>query len=206
MTKVPCACLECGSAFAVSPSRVTDGRGKFCSKSCGGKAAARIATANRPSLSERFWSHVDRRGPDECWRWTASVCPKGYARLRHEGRKRAAHQISWEIANGRPFPTGLFGCHKCDNPSCVNPAHIFPGTHGDNMRDASAKGRWSSQLKPGGRCGRGHLLSPENLSRTKTRLRCKVCMRSYGKPKVGRLMAECGFERCRTAIPIGEMR
>lgn len=88
---------------------------------------------------ERFWSHVLKRGPDDCWEWCASKDNKGYGRFDFPGNK-TAHRYSYFLANG-PIPALGFVLHKCDNPSCVNPNHLEIGTQLDNMRDASIRER-----------------------------------------------------------------
>ena len=96
------------------------------------------------TLAERFWAKVDKRGPNECWEWQGYKIPAGYGQIR-EGvggsRNLRVHRVSWELANGCPIPTGKFVCHHCDNPSCVNPAHLWIGTNADNQRDMVNKGR-----------------------------------------------------------------
>lgn len=93
-----------------------------------------------PSLEERFWEKVDKRGPDECWSWTGSRNGAGYGKLGGEEGSQYAHRVSYELANG-VVPDGLYVCHHCDNPPCVNPDHLFLGTSQDNADDMVSKGR-----------------------------------------------------------------
>lgn len=99
-------------------------------------------TKKRP-LAERFWEKVDKSGgPDSCWHWLGSQ-PQGYGRIRGEDRnlpQLVATHVSWEMVNGA-IPPGMVVCHRCDNPPCVNPAHLFIGTMKDNTRDMVAKTR-----------------------------------------------------------------
>lgn len=104
---------------------------------------ARGITYVRESLSERFWKKVDKRSADDCWNWTAYRDKDGYGHIRLDNSKHSdapSHRVSYELANGT-IPDGMFVCHSCDNPSCVNPNHLFLGTHIDNMRDCVTKGR-----------------------------------------------------------------
>lgn len=92
------------------------------------------------TLPERFWAKVARRGQNECWLWTGHRNPFGYGRIGTDGTVALAHRASWELHNG-PIPDGLCVLHRCDNPSCVNPKHLFLGTREENNLDRVAKGR-----------------------------------------------------------------
>jgi hypothetical protein len=97
---------------------------------------------------ELFWQHVITVDGDACWGWTGSIS-RGYGNVRVKKRHYGAHRISWEIHFGA-IPPGLSVLHKCDNPSCCNPAHLFIGTQADNMRDMKEKGRarWGTEGNP----------------------------------------------------------
>ena len=99
------------------------------------------------SLSERFWRHVKKT--ESCWLWTGAKRPYGYGQLgRQDGGTQVAHRISWELHHG-PIPDGMFVCHHCDNPPCVNPSHLFVGTASDNMQDCARKGRVGGGCRSG---------------------------------------------------------
>jgi predicted XRE-type DNA-binding protein len=98
---------------------------------------------------ERFWTKVDKRSPTQCWPWLGAVVPDGYGFLLGtpvDGKVRwiRAHRLSWEIANGS-IPAGGHVLHHCDNPACVNPAHLYVGSHQQNMRDRAERKRGKEQ-------------------------------------------------------------
>lgn len=96
---------------------------------------------------ERFWSKVDKT--DGCWNWTASKFNNsGYGLIKIAGKRRSAHRVSFELFHGA-IPSGMLICHRCDNRACVNPDHLFLGTHRDNMDDMVAKDRQPRGKKNG---------------------------------------------------------
>ncbi len=93
-----------------------------------------------PKDIERFWAKVDKSaGDDACWLWTGARYRAGYGSIKIDGVSVYAHRVSFELAFG---PLGELHClHKCDTPACVNPSHLFSGTHMLNMIDRDLKGR-----------------------------------------------------------------
>lgn len=103
-----------------------------------------MTTIIQLTISERFWSKVDKSGSDNaCWIWTAHKNKKGYGYFGIGNTVQQSHRVSWELTYGE-IPDGLCVLHNCpdgDNPSCVNPKHLFLGTNIDNVRDMDKKGR-----------------------------------------------------------------
>lgn len=92
---------------------------------------------------ERFWAKVERRSADDCWPWIASIASNGYGQFSINRRPYGAHRVAYLIAYDH-WNTGgrkTHICHRCDNPICCNPAHLFPGTALENIMDSIAKGR-----------------------------------------------------------------
>ena len=79
-------------------------------------------------------------GVTDCWHWVGPTNGFGYGRMTSKGRLQVAHRLSYEAFIG-PIPDGLYALHKCDNPSCINPDHLWLGTYSDNLKDAWDKGR-----------------------------------------------------------------
>lgn len=142
-----CSYSPCGKSFDVLPSRVNTTR--FCSRLCQNRAQA-SSRKLRP-LSERFWSKVAVRSPEECWLWTASVRDGGYGQIMLDRRIKGqspAHVVSWFLHAGAWPTPGLHVCHTCDTPACVNPAHLWLGTQSDNMQDCIQKRRNGAVTHP----------------------------------------------------------
>lgn len=133
-------------------------------------------------LIARFWVKVEKS--DTCWLWTASLAGKGYGQFApggHQGTPLMAHRVAWEITNGA-IPDGLFVCHRCDNPKCVRPDHLFLGSNAENMQDASRKGRIKNQNADKTHCDRGHSLSGDNVFVRWDGYRgCRTCQRLHSK-------------------------
>lgn len=133
------------------------------------------------SVEERFWSKVDTSGTEEhpdCWEWTAYRRPTGYGHFRFRGKQWKAHRVAYTLIKGE-IPEGQCVLHiECDNPPCVNPAHLKTGTQADNMRDRDQKGRHVSHHTKKTHCPQGHPYSGDNL---------------YTVPSTGRRQCcECG--------------
>ncbi len=114
-----------------------------------------------------------------CWEWTAATDKDGYGYFRLDKKHDRGHRVMWKWKVG-PIPQGLSVLHSCDNPPCVNPAHLFLGTQHDNMADRDKKGRSRSTKRT--HCPQGHIYSGDNLHLTPNGERmCKTCSREKSK-------------------------
>ncbi len=134
-----CAC-GCGQLIVPTYNRKTHAYTRFVH---GHNMTGMQRNLPRVPLAVRFWECVVQR--DGCWGWAGSKDQNGYGKIGEGGRggrDLLAHRVSWELSHG-PIPNGLCVLHRCDNPECVNPLHLFLGTQTDNNADMHAKGRGS---------------------------------------------------------------
>ena len=130
----PRNCIQCGAVYQ-SKNRVQ----RYCSVHCAKlhHHAINPELSQRPVLS-RFWSRIDKT--DTCWNWTRSKSKAGYGFMSIKGVHTYMHRFSYELHFGA-IPDELLVCHRCDNPACVRPDHLFLGTDQDNTTDKVWKGR-----------------------------------------------------------------
>lgn len=108
---------------------------------CG--AQCRDARFKPQPIRDVFWRHVKLPvgvSDEDCWEWSGGFHVSGYGKMKSGGRTLGAHRVAYEIYRGE-IPAGLYVCHRCDCPSCVNPSHLFAGTSKENNNDAINKGR-----------------------------------------------------------------
>lgn len=145
-----------------------------------------LAPRDNGTYLERYcpnWlaAFCDRYDANErgCWIWRGAPSGKmGYGHIsvgpRSDKMAIGAHRFSWLLHRGA-IPSGLSVLHKCDVPLCVNPAHLFVGTQGDNVRDMARKGRNRNQNTGRTHCRRGHALVPENVNEWHGMRHCRTC-------------------------------
>jgi hypothetical protein len=110
-------------------------------------------------FSVRFDSQI-KEDTNGCWLWQGTKGGKGYGQICRDGKTVGAHRASWEMNYG-PIPSGLFVCHHCDTPACVNPAHLFLGTNQQNMLDCIKKGRFYFNVQSGVENGKTRLTAQQ---------------------------------------------
>jgi hypothetical protein len=157
---------------------------------------------------EAFMEKVSPEPMSGCWLWTGSSNGNGYGVMRINNKQQGAHRVAFELFVG-PIPPGLMICHKCDNPPCVNPHHLFAGTALDNNRDMFAKGRARTNTLINlakTHCPKGHPYSGENLYLKKDGHReCNKCARLRSRASYHRKKARNfdGSAHAKTHCPHG---
>lgn len=134
-----CLCT-CGNKKIVSRNNLIQCK----TQSCGCIVSLPIEDYKKEQ-ERRFWKFVEKT--DDCWIWRGSLDKEGYGCFNYRSKTIKAHRYSFELYNNRRIANGSFICHKCDNPSCVNPDHIYEGTHKDNMNDLRDRKRWGKKRK-----------------------------------------------------------
>lgn len=152
------------------------------------------------TTEERFWAKVDRNGPlhpamgTRCWLWTGHRLPNGRAYIslgrRGDGREYV-HRFAFKLGHpGTALEPADKVCHRCDNPSCCNPAHLFKGTQADNIHDMLAKGRGRWRVAAT-HCDRGHEFSETNTRiDQRGRRSCKACAAAMQRERQARRREE----------------
>lgn len=141
------------------------------------------APTTADAAREAIENHVEKVTESGCWIWMGGTQIIGgsrtYGRLWVGGKMVRAHRVSYEVYNG-PIPDGMLVCHRCDIQPCVNPAHLFLGTHKDNENDKVRKGRHASQRKES--CANGHKFTAMTTTITREGWRgCKECKKEWNR-------------------------
>lgn len=134
-------CAHCGNQFARDKRNTWTywAKAKFCSRACNAAAWSITAANRRPAIEEKFAEYVVKSA-DGCWGWSGPKDKDGYGVFFHERKQYRAPPFALKL-DGRPVPEGQYALHHCDNPECVRPDHLYPGTPQQNVDDMMRRGR-----------------------------------------------------------------
>lgn len=148
-----------------------------------GKELRPVRYVRRP-VADRFWPKVDERGPGECWPWTAATDGHGYGQITIDYKRKKAHRVAYELTVG-PIPDGMSLDHLCRHPECVNPAHLEPVHHAENVRRGASGIKAMARAALQTHCKHGHEFTPENTRIASVdgyeRRVCRACQRQWQK-------------------------
>lgn len=133
---------------------------------------SRIVSVNEVKI-QNFYKYVYPEPNTGCWLWSGYTMPRGYGHFSIGAKSHLAHRISYLYFHNSPGDLEV--CHKCDNPYCVNPDHLFLGTRLDNVRDMLTKNRGGFHKLLKNICARGHERSGDNIYESNGRRACKKC-------------------------------
>jgi hypothetical protein len=139
----------------------------------------------------RIFAKTEERASG-CWIWVGSQHKSGYVYRYYRGRSVKVHRKIFELTMNLTLSPKECVCHSCDIPQCINPDHLWVGSHQQNIRDASSKGRlWQQQVT---HCPRGHAYTPENTRISKAGLRnCRACARIRTRIRRGMAIREAEY-------------
>lgn len=133
----------CSSHWKINKKYGTPEPKCFCGKAVqtfAGNIGARML-CNWHSFENRYWENVNKKTINECWEWIGSKTSAGYGIIFFNGKSIYAHRAIFLLLQKNNIAEELIVCHKCDNPSCINPKHLFIGTQKDNIEDMINKKR-----------------------------------------------------------------
>lgn len=168
-------CLVCGAPLSRAKNHMTKNctrQLRFCSLKCSGFYRSKeVAETMRQDALARLEERSCPEAITGCVLWLGNTDRWGYGRIWFNGQTRRAHKIAFELAHG-PIPAGLFVCHRCDTPACINVEHLSLGTPADNMRDRDTRGRCALGERHG--CA---LITAAQAAEIKRRLSCERAAR-----------------------------